>query len=195
MIIQSLLDSDLYKYTMMQVVAHNFPFVDVEYEFKCRNEDVDLRPYRVKIEKEIDNLCSLTFTVDELNYLRTIPYLNKRFIDNLQRFKLNRNNVIITEENNKLVIRIVGNWFQTILFEVPILAIVNEVYFEHATKYTGFPAINGTIKLDKKIELLKNRTRDSYRNNPNHCYNYRRTYMVGWKTNSNSSSYDARTIS
>ncbi|MDR2017047.1 MAG: nicotinate phosphoribosyltransferase, partial [Burkholderiales bacterium] len=41
MIIRSLLDTDLYKFTMMQVVLHHFPAAQVEYRFRCRNEGVD----------------------------------------------------------------------------------------------------------------------------------------------------------
>ena len=51
MIIESLLDTDLYKFTMMQVVLHHFPEAQVEYRFKCRTPDVDLTPYIAEIER------------------------------------------------------------------------------------------------------------------------------------------------
>ena len=53
MIISSLLDTDLYKFTMMQVVLHHFPGAHVEYRFKCRNEGIDLVPCIPEIEREI----------------------------------------------------------------------------------------------------------------------------------------------
>ena len=53
MIIESLLDTDLYKFTMMQVVLHHFPGAQVEYRFKCRNPHVDLTPFIGEIEDEI----------------------------------------------------------------------------------------------------------------------------------------------
>lgn len=43
-IITHLTDTDLYKFTMQQVVLHQFPDADSEYRFKCRNEGIDLRP-------------------------------------------------------------------------------------------------------------------------------------------------------
>ena len=52
MIIDSLLDTDLYKFTMMQVVLHHFPEAQVEYRFKCRTPGVDLTPYISEIERE-----------------------------------------------------------------------------------------------------------------------------------------------
>src|SRR4051812_3308802 len=70
MIIQSLLDTDLYKFTMMQVVLHHFPAAQVEYRFKCRNANADLTPYISEIRDEIRALCGLRFRAEELSYLR-----------------------------------------------------------------------------------------------------------------------------
>jgi len=151
MIIESLLDTDLYKITMMEVVAHRFPFVDVEYAFKCRSRGVDLRPFQQEIEAEIDALCSLRFSAEELAFLRTIYYLNPRFIDSLERLTLPRKAVEVFEEEGQLAIRVAGNWFQTILFEVPLLAIVNEVYFR--TRSAEIPA-GGQERLNAKLDRL-----------------------------------------
>ena len=71
MIIHSLLDTDLYKFTMMQVVLHHFPGAHVEYRFKCRNAGVDLVPFIEEIRAEIRHLCTLRFTEAELDYLVT----------------------------------------------------------------------------------------------------------------------------
>ena len=75
MIIQSLLDTDLYKFTMMQVVLHHFPGAQVEYRFRCRTEGVDLRPDLPAIERELTDLCSLRFRDDELAYLRALRFM------------------------------------------------------------------------------------------------------------------------
>ena len=81
MIITSLLDTDLYKFTMMQVVLHQFPGAQVEYRFKCRNPGVDLTPYVEEIEHEIRALCDLRFTRDELAYLRHWRFFKSDFVD------------------------------------------------------------------------------------------------------------------
>ena len=70
MIIPSLLDTDLYKFTMMQVVQHQFAEAQVEYRFKCRNPGVDLTPYVAEIEDEIRALTTLRFTPAELDEYR-----------------------------------------------------------------------------------------------------------------------------
>src|SRR5438309_5470266 len=87
-IIQSLLDTDLYKFTMQQVVYHRFPIAEVEYAFKCRNAGIDLRPYRAEIEEEIAHFCSLRLTDDEIDYLSTLPYLKSSYLSSLRELRL-----------------------------------------------------------------------------------------------------------
>ena len=86
MIIQSLLDTDLYKFTMMQVVLHHFPGAQVEYRFKCRNPDADLTPFIGEIREEIRALCSLRFRAEELSYLRGWRFFKSDFVDLLGLF-------------------------------------------------------------------------------------------------------------
>src|SRR5262245_63623407 len=81
MIIQSLIDTDLYKFTMMQVVLHHFPGAQVEYKFRCRTEGVDLRPDLPAVECELTDLCSLRFRDDELAYLRGLRFMKSDFVD------------------------------------------------------------------------------------------------------------------
>lgn len=89
MIITSLLDTDLYKFTMMQVVLHHFPAAQVEYRFKCRNAGVDLTPYVDEIREEVAQLCQVRFTPDELQYLRELRFIKSDFVDFLGLFHLN----------------------------------------------------------------------------------------------------------
>lgn len=153
-IITSLLDNDLYSYTMQQCVLHHFPDTFVEYQFKCRN-DADLTPFIDEISEQIDHLCSLQFRLGELDYLHSIYYLKPSYIEFLRNFKLNRDNIKVYIENGILRITIKGLMFQTILFEVPVLAIVNEVYFSHFSGHV--PPQIGRQKLADKIEYIKDR--------------------------------------
>jgi nicotinate phosphoribosyltransferase len=130
MIIQSLLDTDLYKFTMMQVVLHYFPGARVEYRFKCRNPGVDLAQFAGQIREEVRSLCQLRFKDAELAYLRSMRFIKSDFVDFLGLFQLNEKYIdIIPRPSGELEIRIEGPWLHTILFEIPVLAIVNEVYF------------------------------------------------------------------
>ncbi len=97
MIITSLLDTDLYKFTMMQVVLHQFPGAQVEYKFKCRNGGLDaqgkaainLAAHVSEIRDEIRSLCSLHFQDAELAYLRSMRFIKSDCVDFLGLFRLN----------------------------------------------------------------------------------------------------------
>ncbi|HEY4295064.1 MAG TPA: nicotinate phosphoribosyltransferase, partial [Paraburkholderia sp.] len=95
MIITSLLDTDLYKFTMMQVVLHHFPAANVEYRFRCRTPNVDLVPYIGEIRDEVRKLCDLRFTDDELDYLRRMRFIKGDFIEFLALFHLNEKYISI----------------------------------------------------------------------------------------------------
>ena len=153
MIISSLLDTDLYKFTMMQVVLHQFPGADVEYRFKCRNKGV-LAPYVNEIREEIRGLCSLRFQDAELAYLKGMRFIKADFIDFLGIFKLNEKYVsVIALPSGDIEVSIKGPWLHTILFEIPVLAIINEVYFRNTQKQPDFR--EGRDRLAAKIALLR----------------------------------------
>ncbi len=153
-IIRSLLDTDLYKLTMMQVVLHHFPAAEVEYLFKCRTEGADLMPLATEIRDEIKNLCELKFTENEIHYLNNIYYLKSDFVQFLKLFQLNENYVRIgKDEDNQLEIKVVGPWLHTIMFEVPILAIVEEVFARHY--HADIDMQVGQHRLKEKTDLIK----------------------------------------
>ena len=156
MIIESLLDTDLYKFSMMQVVLHQYPAAQVEYRFKCRTPGIDLVPYIEEIRAELKALCRLRFAPDELDYLRTWRFIKSDFVDFLGLFQLNEKYVEIAPAaagNGEIEIRICGPWLHTILFEVPLLAIVNEVYFRHTS--AGLDLAEGRRRLQAKVALLR----------------------------------------
>ncbi len=154
MIITSLLDTDLYKFTMMQAVLHQFPGATVEYRFKCRNKGVKLAHLAQEIRQEIKHLCTLSFRDDELKWLRGLRFIKSDFVDFLGLFRLNEKYITVNAmDNGELDIVINGPWLHTILFEIPVLAIVNEVVFK--SLYPAPDLARGRALLHQKIELLK----------------------------------------
>ncbi|QDL54812.1 nicotinate phosphoribosyltransferase [Rhodoferax aquaticus] len=163
MIITSLLDTDLYKFTMMQVVLHQFPGAQVEYKFKCRNPAIDpltgqatraLAPYIAEIRSEIRSLCSLHFQDEELEYLQSLRFIKSDFVDFLGLFQLNEKYITVEAlPTGEIGISIRGPWLHTILFEIPVLAIVNEVYFRNTQQLPNL--MEGRRRLDEKIALLR----------------------------------------
>ena len=149
----SLLDNDFYKMSMGQAVLHHFPSTEVEYKFICRSKEVDLLPLKDKIERKIDLLCEAKITKEELDYLRTIRFLKKDFIDFLEDFTLKRRLVNVYEQDGKLQISVKGSWIQTIFFEVPLLAIVSEVYCNNRIA-TDQACAEGRRRLQEKIDFI-----------------------------------------
>jgi len=162
MIITSLLDTDLYKFTMMQVVLHHFPGAQVEYRFKCRTPDIPLAAIVESIREEITQLCTLRFRPRELDYLRSLRFIKSDFVDFLALFQLNAKYVSLEpvqaddpnsgarEGELELVVR--GPWLHTILFEIPVLAIINELWFQHTQRLPDYE--EGRDRLRAKISLI-----------------------------------------
>jgi len=153
MIVTSLLDTDLYKFTMGQVALHQFPWVNVEYEFKCRN-DAEWTPAKVgRIRHELEHFSLLKFTEDELDYLRNIRFFKDSYIDFLKLYRPDLSHLNVEHKDGELSITVKGPWFLTVYWEVPVLAIANEVYFsDYATDEL---LENGLKKLIDKIEVAK----------------------------------------
>ena len=125
-IVQNLLDTDFYKLTMMQAVLHNYPNAEVEWEFRCRNQE-DLRLYLPAIREQLEYLAGLAISDEQLAFLERIPFLAPDFIRFLSLFRFNLRYVHTGIEDGQLAIRLRGPWLHVILFEVPLLAIVSEV--------------------------------------------------------------------
>ncbi len=159
-IINSLLDTDLYKFTMMQTALHQFSTTAVEYAFKCRNKAHWTKQILKKIEVEIDHFCSLRFKSEELEYLHTIPFISNDFIDFLGLFQPNRKHIRLwLDSSNDLQISVKGPWYLTLPFEVPVLSIINQIYFETTSNIiykpgkTIGPIINSGLKnLEQKFK-------------------------------------------
>lgn len=173
-IINSLLDTDQYKISMLYFVWKNAPNAKVKYRFVCRNHDVKLGFLQEKVRQEVLDMCNLRFTSEEINYLKKLRYLSNNytdysFFDFLENYDLgNRNNnILLWSENGDLNIEIEGLWINTILYEVPVLAIVNELYFQHVleestgTKFENYEK-NGMMILDEKIDFVKNHPMKDY---------------------------------
>lgn len=164
-IINSLLDTDLYKFNMNQVMFHKHTDLCGEYYFKCRNKGVKFTHEQVEeINAQIDHLCSLTFKDDELAYLRTIRFLKPDFVEFLRLWRPIRDYVTVTEEGKSgLSIKVSGPLFSCMQFEIYLLEIVNEVYFRMHPTYSYKELVKSArSELIKNIGKFKNHTYDFY---------------------------------
>uniref|UniRef100_A0A1I8AI86 NAPRTase_N domain-containing protein n=1 Tax=Steinernema glaseri TaxID=37863 RepID=A0A1I8AI86_9BILA len=151
-IVQSLLDTDFYKLTMMQAVLHNYPNVDVEWEFRCRNGE-DLRPYLAQIRAQIERLSELSISAEQLGFLEQISFMKPDFLRFLGLFRFNLRYLHLAIEHDELVLRLHGPWLHVILFEVPLLAIISEVRNQH--RYPQIKLVDARDQLYRKFDWLR----------------------------------------
>ena len=155
-IITSLLETDLYKFSMGQVIYHQFSNYKTTWTFKCRNKDVFFTEEMVdEIREQIASYCTLKFKEEELSYLNNIKWIKGSYIDFLRLWQPRFEEFEITSDADcGLSIETTGTWLNTSMYEIPTLAIVNEVYFRMAYKYdelmTSFEK-----RLNKKINCLE----------------------------------------
>ncbi|WP_225776038.1 nicotinate phosphoribosyltransferase [Pseudomonas sp. Marseille-Q5115] len=150
-VIHSLLDTDLYKLSMMQAVLHNYPNTDVEWEFRCRNGE-DLRPYLDELRWELERLCELSLADEEAAFLENISFMKPDFLRFLGLFRFNLRYVQLGIEHDELYIRLRGPWLHVILFEVPLLAMVSEV--RNRTLHPGVTLQKARDQLYRKFDWL-----------------------------------------
>lgn len=158
-IINSLLETDLYKFNMDQVIFHKHTDLCGKYYFKCRNPGVVFTPEMVKeIKEQIDHLCSLRSRPEELDYLRSIRFIKRDYVEFLRLWHPIRDYVTIDlTESGELQIVVDGPLFSAMQFEIYLLEIVNEVYFRMKYDYETLVA-SAREALDKKIEAMNNGT-------------------------------------
>ena len=158
-IVISLLDTDLYKFNMDQVIFHKHTDLCGQYYFKCRNKDVVFtKEMEEEINAQIDHLCSLTFRKEELDYLRSIRFIKNDYIEFLRLWRPIRDYVTVGRtEEGELSIVVDGPLFSAMQFEIYLLEIVNEVYFRMKYDYDTLRK-SAEEKLDAKIRRLNDGT-------------------------------------
>ena len=156
-IIISLLETDMYKFSMGQAIYHQFSDYKTTWSFKCRNTDVHFTEEMVEeIKEQINAYCNLRFTEDELEYLHTIRWIKGSYVDFLRLWQPRFEDFeITTNAECGLSIETKGTWLNTSMYEIPTLAIVNEVYFKMAYDYNKLLDSFKT-RLNEKVNRLVN---------------------------------------
>ncbi|MBQ1847811.1 MAG: nicotinate phosphoribosyltransferase [Clostridia bacterium] len=151
-IVKSLLDTDLYKFNMDQVIFHKHTDLCGQYFFKCRNKDVVFTKEMVdEINAQIDHLCSLRFKNKELDYLRSIRFIKNDYVEFLRLWHPLRDYVTAElSDEGELHIKVDGPLFSAMQFEIYLLEIVNEVYFRMKYDYEALRR-SANEKLEQKI--------------------------------------------
>lgn len=160
-IINSLLETDMYKFSMGQTIFHQFTSYKTTWTFKCRNKDVHFTDEMVEeIKEQVQAFCQLRFTEEELEYLDNITWIKGTYVDFLRLWQPRYEEFTLTTDAPcGLAIDAAGTWLNTSMYEIPVLAIVNEVYFRMAYDYDVLLK-QFKRRLDEKVRLLEE---DTYR--------------------------------
>ncbi|WP_442767192.1 nicotinate phosphoribosyltransferase [Acinetobacter bohemicus] len=185
-IIHSLLDTDLYKFTMLQVVLHKFPQTHSVYHFRCRNLEDTVYPLTDilhDLNEQLDYLCQLKFKEDELLYLRSLRFIKSDFVDYLELFQLKRRFIKASiDSEGRLDIWVEGPMVQAMMFEIFVLAIVNELYFRRIR--SDEVLAEGERRLQAKMVLLNQYQQEQHPNDPPFLvsdFGTRRRYSYDWQ--------------
>jgi nicotinate phosphoribosyltransferase len=180
-VIRSLLDTDLYKFTMWQTMLHRHPQTQAEYTFLCRNTPAyplaDLLP---QVNDELDHLCSLAFAPDELACLGSLRFIKSDFVDFLRIFRFQRSFITARADGPTLEIVARGPQVHVMAFEIHVLAIVNELYFRRFDRTAALA--EGRRRLQDKIARLKAFGHEPPRRHPFEFFDFgvRRRFARDW---------------
>ncbi|AGQ08416.1 nicotinate phosphoribosyltransferase [Acinetobacter baumannii] len=171
---------------MLQVVLHKFPQTHSVYHFRCRNLEDTVYPLvdiLDDLNEQLDHLCNLKYKEDELQYLRKLRFIKSDFVDYLELFQLKRRFIHASiDEEGRLDIRIEGPMVQAMMFEIFVLAIVNELYFSRIK--TDEVWAEGERRLQAKLELIQQYEKSQQPNDPPFLvsdFGTRRRYSFEWQ--------------
>ncbi|NKI94314.1 nicotinate phosphoribosyltransferase [Rhizobacter sp. SG703] len=181
-VIHSLLETDLYKFTMWQTMLHWHPQTQAEYSFVCRNTPAyPLAELLADVNRELDHLCTLRFAEDELAYLGALRFIKSDFVDLLRIFQFQR--VFISARTDGDTLQVIANGPQVhvMAFEIFVLAIVNELYFRRFDAQSALSV--GRERLQAKIATLRAFGAEAPRRNPFEFFDFgvRRRYSGAWQ--------------
>jgi nicotinate phosphoribosyltransferase len=181
-VITSLLDTDLYKFTMWQTMLHRHPQTQAEYTFVCRNKpSYPLADLVSEVNEQLDHLCTLSFKPDELAYLKSLRFMKSDFIDFLRIFHFQREFITARANGDKLEIVARGPQVHVMAFEIFVLAMVNELYFRRFDRDSAIA--EGRKRLQAKIEQLRTFGEGPARRNPFEFFDFgvRRRFAGDWQ--------------
>jgi len=154
----SLLDNDFYKFTMQCAVVKLFPSEVVKYKFINRGKHKFPKGFGEELKKAVNSMSQLKLTKEEKSFLKeNCPYLNLPYIDFLQGYRYDPSEVDIIQNGEDLEVLVTGLWYRTILWEVPLLYLISELYYSMCKlqRQNNEEIIKKTLDKEKKFTTLQ----------------------------------------
>ena len=128
--LSSILDNDFYKITMQQGVIRLFPRAKARYQFINRGNHSFPAGFADALREAVNSMALLKLTKEEKHFLQvTCPYLDPVYLDFLEGYRFNPEEVQIAQQGDQLTVHIEGLWYRTILWEVPVMSVICELYY------------------------------------------------------------------
>lgn len=155
-IVKSLMDNDLYKFTMQSCVLRYKQHVPVRYVFNNRRPEGKFNEAFMKaFVAEMDAIQHLAATDEELLWFqRACPFLPDQYIEYLRNYRYDPTEISAKLANGDLELDIAGSWDRTILWEVPLMSIISELYFMHCDASWNHDGEQQRLKLEEKATKL-----------------------------------------
>lgn len=155
--LKSILDNDFYKITMQNAVVKLFPKQKVKYQFINRGKHYFPEGFGEALQEAVNAMAEMKLTKKEKEYLKiSCPYIDLPYLDFLEGYRYDPSEVIITQNGNNLEVRVEGLWYRTILWEVPLLALISELHYEmnHLERDSNKEVIKNTLQKAEKLDEL-----------------------------------------
>ncbi|WP_207421298.1 nicotinate phosphoribosyltransferase [Desertivirga brevis] len=134
-ILPSILDNDFYKFTMQHAVVKLFPHAKARYKFINRGKHAFPPNFAKVLQDAVDSMASIKLSLEEKRFLNhNCPYLDPVYLDFLQGYCYNPEEVKISQQAENLEVSIEGHWYRTILWEVPLMSLICELFYRETNQ-------------------------------------------------------------
>lgn len=155
MIIKYFTDNDLYKFSVMYAIQRLYPWSYVKYEFINRGDTKFPIGFAERLREEIAQMENLKMTKEEKRFMEKKCYFfDPVFMDFLEGYRYDASEVTVTQsDSGELSVVMEGYWYRTVLWEVPLMAIISELYFQMTNTAPADVEKRAVVKAKKLADI------------------------------------------
>ena len=125
-------DQDCYKFFMQYAAFKLYPNAKVKYSLILRDLINFPKGFAEELRKQVKYFENLQFTKEiEESFVKKLPWFDNTYIQYLRSYHYDSSEVKISEKDGNLKIDIEGLWHKVIMWEVPLMACISELYFKY----------------------------------------------------------------